>query len=478
MGFRAFSGGSPNFNGGGAANQVTLWSGPTTLTGDAGFVWTGTGPTFDVTVGRSVQLGTVSTTTGLLKLANAASAFLTTIQAGNAAAARTYTWPTDFGAAGTVLTDAAGNGTLSWASAGALPAGAGSEIQYRAGASTFGAVTGSSVSGGVVTVSDLAFSGTTTVGLHLKSLTTTQKNAVSPAAAAGDMVYDSTLQRSQMYDGAAWHSHVRLDGDTMTGALSGTSFSAPLGIFGSGAQSGTGLSTSTNMVSIVGSGTTTDYPLLALENTTNSNTAYTVLIGGYKNGSNAFVTTWQLGNLGVADTLSLYGKSGISVTNQSVGLFTANNTAFATTRPFTSDSSIGLAGTNTNGATEISTFAGPELLTLSTGGTTTNTVGNLAPANSIIKSILVRVGPTITGSGVTGFTIGVTGGNVFEMIGTGTTTLTTLTSGTTYVLVPPLHSDQYNATGTTLTVTAIGGTPSAGAVRLVTVYEQYTAPTS
>lgn len=66
----------------------------------------------------SLQLGVVSTTTGQLLLANSASANLTTIQAGNAAAARTYTWPTNFGAAGTVLTDAAGNGTLSWAAAG------------------------------------------------------------------------------------------------------------------------------------------------------------------------------------------------------------------------------------------------------------------------------------------------------------------------------------------------------------------------
>lgn len=61
-----------------------------------------------------VTLGTVSSVTGTLRLANASSANLTTIQAGNAAAARTYTWPTNFGSAGAALTDAAGNGTLSW----------------------------------------------------------------------------------------------------------------------------------------------------------------------------------------------------------------------------------------------------------------------------------------------------------------------------------------------------------------------------
>jgi hypothetical protein len=62
------------------------------------------------------QLGVPSTTTGQLVLANSASALTTTIQAGNnVTASRVYTWPTNFGAAGSVLTDAAGNGTLSWA---------------------------------------------------------------------------------------------------------------------------------------------------------------------------------------------------------------------------------------------------------------------------------------------------------------------------------------------------------------------------
>lgn len=68
-------------------------------------------------VNGTLRLGTVSSATGQLLLANSASANLTTIQAGNASAARTYTWPTDFGAAGSVLTDAGGDGTLSWAAA-------------------------------------------------------------------------------------------------------------------------------------------------------------------------------------------------------------------------------------------------------------------------------------------------------------------------------------------------------------------------
>ena len=62
----------------------------------------------------ALTLGAISAITGQLQLANSSSAFLTTIQAGNAAAARTYTWPTNFGAANSYLLDAAGNGTLSW----------------------------------------------------------------------------------------------------------------------------------------------------------------------------------------------------------------------------------------------------------------------------------------------------------------------------------------------------------------------------
>ena len=64
------------------------------------------------------------------------------------------------------------------------------------------------------------FNSTTIAGLRANNLTTTQKNALT--AAAGMMVYDTTLSRMQSYDGAAWRSHVRLDGDTMTGTLTGT----------------------------------------------------------------------------------------------------------------------------------------------------------------------------------------------------------------------------------------------------------------
>lgn len=133
--------------GSGANNQVTLWNGATGVIGDAGFGWTGSGGTFDATLGRSVQLGAVSTTTGLLKLANAGSAFLTTIQAGAAAAARTYTWPTNFGAAGSILTDAAGNGTLSWGADGVFGTGVNGQVTLWTGTHSIAGDVGLTFSG-------------------------------------------------------------------------------------------------------------------------------------------------------------------------------------------------------------------------------------------------------------------------------------------------------------------------------------------
>jgi len=82
-----------------------------------------------------VVLGRESSVTTSLSFANSASAFLTSFKAGNAVAARTYTWPTDFGAPGQSIIDAAGNGTLSWGSpAAGAPALTDTYIGYGSGA--------------------------------------------------------------------------------------------------------------------------------------------------------------------------------------------------------------------------------------------------------------------------------------------------------------------------------------------------------
>lgn len=77
---------------------------------------------------------------------------------------------------------------------------------------------GITTSGGtnLTVTGNLGFSGTGSL-FNNPVLTTTQKNALSPQG--GSQVYDSDLGRAQVYDGSAWHSRVRLDGDTMSGSL-------------------------------------------------------------------------------------------------------------------------------------------------------------------------------------------------------------------------------------------------------------------
>lgn len=67
-----------------------------------------------LTADAKLTLGKVSTVTGGISLANSASANLTTIQAGNATAAVTYTLPTADGNSGDYL-QTSGAGALSWA---------------------------------------------------------------------------------------------------------------------------------------------------------------------------------------------------------------------------------------------------------------------------------------------------------------------------------------------------------------------------
>jgi hypothetical protein len=74
--------------------------------------------TLNLVGASSLALGTASTNTGSINFKNAGGNFHTTIQSGTALANVTYTLPTNVGAAGTVLTDAAGDGVLSWAPGG------------------------------------------------------------------------------------------------------------------------------------------------------------------------------------------------------------------------------------------------------------------------------------------------------------------------------------------------------------------------
>lgn len=128
----------------------------------------------------------------------------------------------------------------------------------------------------------------------------------------------------------------------------------------------------------------------------------------------------------------------------------------------------------TNGGMQNCAYS-TELLTLSTGGATTDTSASLAPATSRVEAITYRITTTITTA--TAFTVKVKAGNSFCSVGTATTSQTTLTSGTTGVLVPCAFADQYNTAAAKLTVDTTG-TPSGGALRLHLHSCAFTAPTS
>ena len=89
--------------------------------GNANFTYNSTGV---------ITLGSVSATTGAIKLANTGSANLLTIEPGVNAAAWTFTFPTGPGTSGQVLqTD--GAGAASWTTVTTTPAGANTQVQYN-----------------------------------------------------------------------------------------------------------------------------------------------------------------------------------------------------------------------------------------------------------------------------------------------------------------------------------------------------------
>lgn len=115
-----------------------------------------------------------------------------------------------------------------------------------------------------------------------------------------------------------------------------------------------------------------------------------------------------------------------------------------------------------------------ELLTLSTVGTTTDTVANLLPANAIIESVVARVTTTITTA--TNWELGDA-----TTPGRFSAPNSTLVAGTTQVGL--VHVDQTGAAGPRQTAAAkvrvtVTGTPAGGVIRITVFYRQFVAPTS
>lgn len=115
-----------------------------------------------------------------------------------------------------------------------------------------------------------------------------------------------------------------------------------------------------------------------------------------------------------------------------------------------------------------------ELVTLSTSGATTDTVGNLLPANSIIQAVVARVITAITTA--TDWKLGDA-----TIAGRFSAANSTLVSGTTQVGV--VHIDQTGTSGPRQTAAAklritTTGTPGAGQIRVTVFFLTVVPPTS
>jgi len=103
------------------------------------------------------------------------------------------------------------------------------------------------------------FTGTTHAGLRLNNLTTVERDAIA-SPQAGMCIWNTTAARLQLHNGSAWTAGmVRLDGDTMTGALAITQGAANTGVFSSTGYSLTG-SNATNAFDIAGTLNTSGNP--------------------------------------------------------------------------------------------------------------------------------------------------------------------------------------------------------------------------
>ncbi|HET6377932.1 MAG TPA: hypothetical protein VFG05_06445 [Methylocella sp.] len=128
----------------------------------------------------------------------------------------------------------------------------------------------------------------------------------------------------------------------------------------------------------------------------------------------------------------------------------------------------GKDGSNAKHGGNIAFACVEELLTLSRASVASSIA---FPNQSLIFGVACRVVADITGSGVTGFKIGRTGGTDNEF-----GTISSLTAGTTNSGI--LGNPNGNYANTTVTVTAIGGNFSGGQVRLQLCYLLLNPPAS
>ena len=286
-------GGSP-----GGSNTQIQFNNAGAFGGDAAFTFTNGGATATMT------LGVASTTSGVAKLYNSASANAITIASGNNSAAWTMTLPTSAGTNGYFLqTDGSGNTTWAAAATGTINTGTIGQITYYSGTNALsGATTGTGVltalgvnvgSAGAVVVNGGALgtpsSGTLTNATGLPISTGVSGLGTNVATALGTAVGSAG---SVVVNGGALGTP---SSGTLTNA---TGLPISTGISGLGANVATWLATpsSANLAAAVTDETGTGAlvfatsPTLATPRITGSSTGYTTLASANASATNYTLT--------------------------------------------------------------------------------------------------------------------------------------------------------------------------------------------
>lgn len=387
-------------------------------------------------VNGTLRLGTVSSITGQLLLANSASANLTTIQAGNAAAARTYTWPTNFGAAGTVLTDAAGDGTLSWAAAGGgsgiavgtttVTSGTATRLLYETAGNVVGEISGATSNGTALTLV-APILGTPA------SATLTNATGLPAAGVVGTAAI--------------------LGLNTFTALQTITQASANAGIIASTGYSLTG-SNATNMVDLAGTWNTSGAATalkIAMTVTSGASAKFISVLGG-AGGATNILSLDTVGNVVVGGTTSAV----------SAATFTTANTFFNLSGTSGVRATFGTNGGDSNVNTALLNFVNYGGISWSSSGTASGNydtiISRFAPANirlGYYADAAAPVAQTFSVQGVVAGTTNTAGALwVFQdSIGTGTGA-----SGGYSFKVAPLGGSgtSQNAVAAALTISGAG----------------------
>jgi len=130
------------------------------------------------------------------------------------------------------------------------------------------------------------------------------------------------------------------------------------------------------------------------------------------------------------------------------------------------------------GQDELIPFRNSETITLSTAGATTDSDEDLLPANAVVLAVTSTITEALTGAGVAGYTLG--DAAVADRFATVTATAAGSTNTGLTAMggdIAALNAGPSQATAAKLQVTATGGVPTAGAIR-VTVFGFYGRPSA